>query len=143
MTKKKKPWKAGRGNRKKRPTGTRSRPVVSMREVSFTREAEYIVRRAEEHDARIVTLGQIVFFSTDTGDAWMLDPEDGYAMCLARDGDRQPFQIVETAEQVSIAWHADYEIVGDHFVVRDREGRERQILGYPTREILDAVNRLG
>ena len=47
-----------------------------MQAMRVTQEAQYIVRRAREHDARVVTLGQLVFFSTDSGDAWLLDPED-------------------------------------------------------------------
>src|SRR5258708_6658063 len=46
-----------------------------------------IQRRAAEHDGRFVTIGQLVFFSTETGDAWMLDPTDRLAARLARDGD--------------------------------------------------------
>jgi len=42
-------------------------------------------------------LGQLVFFSTETGDAWLLDPEDRMALCLAKEGSRLPVQIVETA----------------------------------------------
>src|SRR5215831_11653310 len=36
-------------------------------------EVRYIQRRAAEHDERIVTVGQLVLFSTETGDAWLLD----------------------------------------------------------------------
>lgn len=54
------------------------------------REVEYIVARAAESDARVVTLGQLVFFSTETGDAWLLDPEDRLALCLAKAGRRLP-----------------------------------------------------
>jgi hypothetical protein len=34
-----------------------------------------------------VTVGPLALFSTDTGDAWLLDPEDHLAARLARDGD--------------------------------------------------------
>ena len=39
-------------------------------------EIDYIQRRAAEHDGRFVTLGPLILFSTDTGDAWLLDPAD-------------------------------------------------------------------
>ena len=39
-------------------------------------EIRYIQRRAAEHDGRYVTVGSLALFSTDTGDAWLLDPED-------------------------------------------------------------------
>jgi hypothetical protein len=36
-------------------------------------EVRYIQRRAAEHDSRIVSIGQVVLFSSESGDAWMLD----------------------------------------------------------------------
>jgi hypothetical protein len=38
----------------------------------LAKEVASIQRRAAEHDGRFVTIGQLVFFSTETGDAWML-----------------------------------------------------------------------
>ena len=93
---------------------------------------------AQKRDARIVTLGSIVFFSTDTGDAWMLDPEDGLALCLARDGARQEYRILETDSNFQIEWNAQYEIQGDRFTVATVDGRIRTIVGYPTEEIVRA-----
>jgi hypothetical protein len=59
---------------------------LSREQINIQREVEYIVRRAAERNARVVTLGPFVFFSTETGDAWLLDPSDHLALCLARDG---------------------------------------------------------
>ena len=64
------------------------------------REVDYIVARAAESDARVVTLGRLVFFSTQTGDAWLLDPEDHLALRLANDGGRLPVQIVENGDSL-------------------------------------------
>src|SRR5208283_1699358 len=46
-------------------------------------EVRYIQRQAANHDSRIVTIGQLVLFSTDTGDAWLLDRSDQLAARLA------------------------------------------------------------
>ena len=112
-----------------------------LRQVNIAKEADYIIGRAQECDARVVTLGQLVFFSTETGDAWMLDPEDGLALCLARDGVLQDFTIAETAEQFAIQWSATYRIEGDRFIVSENAGRTRVIFGYPTKEIRDAAEK--
>jgi hypothetical protein len=48
-------------------------------------EVRYILRRAAEHDGRVVTIGQLVLFSTETGDALLLDPSDQLAARLARE----------------------------------------------------------
>ena len=36
----------------------------------------YIQQRAANHDGRIVTSGQLIRFSTETGDVWLLDRTD-------------------------------------------------------------------
>ena len=61
--------------------------MVDGKTLRLADEVRYIQRRAADHDGRIVTIGQLVLFSTDTGDAWLLDPSDQLAARLARDGD--------------------------------------------------------
>jgi hypothetical protein len=58
-------------------------------------EIRYITRRAAEHDGRVVTIGQLTLFSSETGDAWIIDREDHLALRLARQGDPEPFHIEE------------------------------------------------
>ena len=48
--------------------------MVDGKTLRLADEVRYIQRRAADHDGRIVTIGQLVLFSTDTGDAWLLDP---------------------------------------------------------------------
>ena len=57
---------------------------------------------------------------------------------LARDGNKQPFTIEETSMNFGIAWNANYRIDGDTFIVLEQSGQAKSILGYPTREILQA-----
>jgi hypothetical protein len=45
----------------------------------ITGQVRYIQGRAAEHDGRFVTVGSLALFSADTGDAWLLDPEDHLA----------------------------------------------------------------
>jgi hypothetical protein len=106
------------------------------------REVDYIVARAAQFDSRVVTLGQLVFFSTATGDAWMLDPEDGLALKLAEAGNRNPAKIVETANRFAIEWTASYHLDGEAFVVMYGSG-QRVILGYPVQELAVAQRRIG
>jgi len=95
-------------------------------------EVRYIQRRAAAHDGRIVTIAQLVLFSTQTGDAWLLDRSDHLAAPLARGGDREPIRIEETDTAVAIGWTGRYRIEGAAFVYSDRQtGRTTTILGYP------------
>ena len=60
----------------KRGAGKRRVDGKSLR---LADEVRYIQRRAAGHDGRVVTIGQLFLFSTETGDAWLLDPADQLA----------------------------------------------------------------
>jgi hypothetical protein len=96
-------------------------------------EVRYIQRRAADYDGRIVTIGQLILFSTETGDAWLLDPDDRLAARLARDGESETIHIEETDTTFAIGWEGHYRIDGPAVVYSDRDtGRLTTILGYPT-----------
>jgi len=103
--------------------------------MSFIEEARQIQTKALGGEACVIRLDQIVFFSTESGDAWMLDPEDGYAVCLARDFEPRRIPIQETLAKLAIEWNADFTIEGGAFTVVERHGSARTIMGYPTGEI--------
>ncbi|MDQ3563131.1 MAG: hypothetical protein M3436_02975 [Pseudomonadota bacterium] len=108
-------------------------------QVSIQREADYISNCASRHDARVVTLGPLLFFSTETGDAWALEPENCLARCLARDSQLMPSGITETPDNFAVEWETRYRFDGSVMVFTDREGSERTVLGYPVREIQEAI----
>lgn len=102
-------------------------------------EIAYIQDKAADHDGRIVTVGQLILFATDTGDAWLLDVTDHLAVRLARDGDPEPIYLEETDASFAIEWKGHYRIEGPAFIYADRgTGRITTILGYPTHKIADA-----
>lgn len=85
-----------------------------------------------------MTVGSLALFSTDTGDAWLLDPEDHLAARLAQDGDPEKVHFEETNTSFAIGWKGHYRIDGDAFVYIDTDsGRIVTILGYPTRRIAE------
>ena len=101
-------------------------------------EIGYIQRRAAEYDARFVTIGPLALFSTDTGDAWLLDPADHLAARVATDGAAEPIHFEETDTNFAIEWKGNYRIAGDVFVYIDRNSaRIVSVLGYPTARIAE------
>ena len=72
-----------------------ARQVVDAKGFRLADEIGYIQDKAADHDGRIVTIGQLILFSTDTGDAWLLDVTDRLAARLARDGDPEPIYLEE------------------------------------------------
>ena len=121
-----KPIKRGAGQR-----------MVDGKTFRLADEVRYILGRAAEHDGRVVTIGQIMLFSTETSDAWLIEPSDQLAARLARDGDPEPFHIEENETTFTIDWKGRHRIEGDAFVYMDREtGRLATIHGYPTHKLI-------
>jgi hypothetical protein len=114
--------------------------IVEGKSFRLADEVRYIQRRAADYDSRIVTIGQLILFSTKTGDAWLLDPADQSAARLAREGESEPLHIEETDTTFAIGWKGRYRIEGPAFVYTDEDtGRVATILGYPTDKLTEAV----
>jgi hypothetical protein len=105
-----------------------TRPRLSRDSLHLAQEVRSIQHRAAEHDGRIVRIGSLVFFSTDSGDAWMLEPTDQ----LAVGGDPLPVHIEEAETSFAIGWQGRYRFDGDTFVYEDKQSRRlNAIRGYP------------
>lgn len=125
-------------SRARRTSATR----LATQEMSIRGESAHVVERAARGEARIVTLGPLLFFSTQTGDAWMLDPADHLALRLAKDGVPLPAGIVETVDTYAIEWNASYALDGAIFKVIEGPSRETRVIGYPVEEIQRAIRRM-
>ena len=100
-------------------------------------EIRYLQKRAAENDSRVITLPHLLLFSTETGDAWLLDPADHLAVPVAQGGDPLPVHVEETAKNFTIGWAGTYRIDGPAFVYTEKDSRRiRTILGYPTEHLL-------
>ena len=110
--------------------------MVDGKSFRLADEVRYIQRRAAAHDERIVTVGQLVLFSTETGDAWMLDLSEHLAVRLASDGQPEPIHIEDAKTTFTVAWTGQYRIVGPAFLYTDRDSRRlTTMFGYPTRKL--------
>jgi hypothetical protein len=118
------------------------RQWVEGKTFRLVEEVRYLQRRAARHDARIVTLG-LLLFSTETGDAWLLDPSDQLATPVARDGDALSVHVEETDTNFAIDWTGAYRIDGATFVYWDKDsGDIRTIFGYPTQKITHVISNM-
>ena len=116
-----------------------AKQVVDGKGFRLADEIAYIQDKAADHDGRIVTIGQLILFSTDTGDAWLLDITDQLATRLARDADPEPIYLEETDTSFAIQWKGHYRIEGPVFIYADSDSsRITTILGYPTQKIAQA-----
>ncbi len=122
----------GRRTIKRRPGKT----AITGKDFRLAEEIDYIQGRAADRDGRLVTVGPLVLFSTETGDAWLLDPADHLAARLARDGDPEELYFEETVASFAIGWKGNYQINGDAFIFIDRDtARITTVLGYPTHRL--------
>lgn len=115
---------------------------LNKNEQSIKEEVEYIIKCAEKRECHVVGFGELVLFCAPNGDAWVLDGDDQFALCLMDRFERMDVRIDSTegpGNRFVIEWTADYEIDGDTFVVWYRDGRTESIVGYPTTVILDTI----
>jgi hypothetical protein len=134
------------GKRKKRSKAkkSQSKPIVqNPKSSSLSQEINTIIQLSHQREARLLTLGRLIFFSTVTGDAWILDPDEARARCLSLDGEKLPVTIKETSASSGIDWDSEYRIKGSLFTVLEDSGPVRTILGYPTHKIEEAIRQRG
>ena len=106
-------------------------------------EIRLIQSRAAERDSRIVTIGPLVLFSTQSGDAWILDPADQLAARLASNGDPLPIHVAESDTNYSIGWQGHYRIDADAFIYQENDSqRLRSIVGYPIQLLLRMIAKV-
>jgi len=93
--------------------------MVEGRNYRLAGEVRYIQRKAANDDSRAVSIGQVVLFSTATGDAWVVDRSEQLAVRVAREGDPEPIHIEDTETTFRIGWKGQYRIDADAFVYLD------------------------
>lgn len=119
-----------------KPTGQNSKYPHLHQEVNT------IIQLSQHREARLTALGKLILFSTGTGDAWILDADKGLAKCLSRDGEKQPVRLSDTSSDHAVDWDAEYRIKGSLFTVLEFSGSVSSILGYPTRQIEEAIQQM-
>jgi hypothetical protein len=103
--------------------------------------AAYIQQCAAGFRPEVRTFGDWILFSAQCGDAWLLDPEESLAVCLALHGQAQHGKVVEEPERYYIDFEARYRIEGDAFVFGHPDGPEHCVPGYPVEHIRKAGRR--
>lgn len=114
-------------------------------------EIEAVVLAALTGTPKIVMTGpealasrQFVLMATEDGDAWLLDPEEDKALCLAWHGIRQEVTVRDLPTRIEILWDGEFELRGPFFAVQTEHSEvgTRHIGGYPLdqlRECLEAA----
>jgi len=96
--------------------------ILTTAEISIHKEIDHIRVSAECGDARIVTLGSLIFFSTETGDAWVLDADDKLAACLMKNFAPRDIRVTETPTNFIIGWTGEFELEDRVLTISDSVG---------------------
>lgn len=128
------------------------RCLVETEQVKVSRqllpEIEAIVRAALDGVPKIVMTGpealtsrQFVLMATEDGDAWLLDPQEEKALCLAWHGVRQEVVVRDLPTRLEIQWHGTFQLNGPFFAVQtDHPGvGSRYIGGYPMDQLRECL----
>lgn len=110
--------------------------------VDINKDIDLIIKKAQSHISHIIRINELIIFSTDTGDAWILDTEDNFAICLVKADVKQKFKIIDTPSQFGFDWDHKYQINGNKFTVINKMGGIRTIIGYPLKEIEKIKQRI-
>lgn len=121
--------------------GSAKADFIDPAKLSFTSEVEYIVGCALKGSCNLVRLKSCILFSSDDGDAWLLDADDNRALCLLWRGERQPVTIIEDEKTFYVEYDGVFDINGDCFRVslENPQIGQRTIFGYPARDIAELV----
>ena len=103
----------------------------------ITMAAQSTANAALQSEATLNCLGNFIFFSTESGEGWMLDYRKNCALRLAEKGSISPYTILETKKRFQVEWKERFRIEGDSFIV-SLQGKETVFHEYP----IDALTRL-
>jgi len=111
--------------------------------ISLVHEIELVQKAAAENRQMIKELGVFILFSTDAGDAWLLEITDSDGVQLARAGVAIDPLIDQSPETIEVNWTHTFAIRNREFEITAYADRSVQVLpGYPSQEIHAAMKRI-
>lgn len=110
---------------------------------SVKAEVEKIQKNAVAKKTAVLALGVFVLFSTDTGDAWLLEVTEMDAIQVAQDGNALAVQIEENPETIEINWTHKFEVKDKKFILTSYSDKSEQVReDYPAHTILSTVKKI-
>jgi hypothetical protein len=97
--------------------------------------------KVRDKSAAMWTRGVFVFFSTEEGDAWVLEASGGDALQIADAGRQIEVDVVQTEEAIEVTWSHQFTIRKD-FAVTDYGDQRRSVFAdYPAARIRALLTR--
>ena len=123
--------------------GERQQPAGPSPQLSLADTVAAIQEAATARKKAFRQLGVFVLFSTEEGDAWVLEATDRDGVQVAAKGERLPFLLDETSEVITIDWSHTFVIKDRRLVLTGYEDGAVLIPGdAPVQQIHAAVRRI-
>lgn len=111
--------------------------------LSLQSEVGKIQDAAAERKNSLYTFGVFVFFSTDTGDGWLLEISEMDALQVAKEGKAIEVEIKEGEETIEVNWSHKFSVKNNLFQVKDYKSKESTSYpDYPGNRISKAVSKV-
>ena len=112
-------------------------------QISLQNEINAIQKLASKSKFKVRELGVFVLFSTDKGDAWLLEVTESDALQLAAEREIMTVDLEENPETIEIHWTHTFEIKNKQFIITDyKDKKVEAINNYPTHPISAAIKRI-
>ena len=125
-------------------TMAQSRPAATQQgQLSLTGEVKKIQQAAVTGKSEVRAIGVFVLFSSNAGDAWLLELTDMDALLVAKGGKTLDVDIVESPETLEVNW-------SHRFAVKDKQlhvtayadKKEEVLVGCPAHSIRAAIKKI-
>ncbi|MEW6519050.1 MAG: SEC-C metal-binding domain-containing protein [Thermodesulfobacteriota bacterium] len=112
-------------------------------QVTLKSEIEKLQEVALKKEKLVKPLGVFVLFSTEEGDAWLLEITDMDAVQVADKGSRIEVELTENPETIEINWSHHFAIRKKQFItIAYADSRETVWPDYPAHSIFAAIKRI-
>lgn len=100
-----------------------------------------MINSAINGEEKIESLGNFIFFSTHSGEAWMLDHRESLALRLADGYEPLSYTIMETDKQFYVEWKEKFDIVDGTFIAINN-GKQSMFFDYPVVKLRYLIDSL-
>jgi len=111
------------------------------RDKIMTFTAAKTAQAALQNKATLNCLGNFIFFSTESGEGWMLDYRKNCALKLAAHGKIEAYTILESKERFQVEWKERFRIENEKFIASFK-GVDTVFHDYPVDTISGLINML-
>jgi len=110
-------------------------------DMNINETAKNMINAATNGEEKIESLGNFIFFSAHSGEAWILDHRESLALRLADNFEPLPYTIIETTKQFYVEWKEKFHIADGTFIAING-GNQSTFFDYPVEKLQYLIDNL-